>query len=289
MRLSEDQIRQYREVGYLLFEGLLDTAEVEALRAALPEVMARTGPEVIREQDGTGARLVFGTHLYSEPFRRLSLLPRLLEPCRQLLEDEVYLHQSRLNPKEGFGSGARWDWHQDYSAWQRVDGMQRPDCIMASVFIDDCSVARSPLLVIPRSHRHGFIDSIELHRDARGYSLYELDRHTVARLAGEHGIEPLIGGAGTAALVDCNLIHGSANNISPWRRAILYLIYNRVRQRLHQRRPPLVPEPARLHPAAGDRGHRPGRSVSRLPGSLDNGRRTGRMFCPCQRPPPRPW
>ena len=226
MRLSEDQIGQYRETGYLLFEGLLDTAEVEALRAALPEVMARTGPEVIREQDGAAARLVFGTHLYSEPFRRLSLLPRLLAPCRQLLEDEVYLHQSRLNPKEGFGSGARWDWHQDYSAWQRVDGMERPDCIMASVFIDDCPVARSPLLVIPRSHRHGFIESVELHRDAKGYSLYELDRDTVARLADENGIEPLIGAAGTVALVDCNLIHGSANNISPWRRAILYLIYN---------------------------------------------------------------
>ena len=37
----------------------------------------------------------------------------------------------------------------------------------------------------------------------------------MARLADENGIEPVIGGAGTAALVDCNLIHGSANNISP--------------------------------------------------------------------------
>lgn len=226
MRLNQEQIRHYREVGYLLFKSLLDAREAQALRAALPAVLSRTGPEVIREQDGAGARLVFGAHRFSEPFRLLSTLPRLLEPVRQLLNEDVYLHQSRLNPKQGFGSGARWDWHQDYSAWQRVDGMQRPDCIMASVFIDDCSVAQSPLLVIPRSHRRGFIDSIELHRDAKGYSLYELDRATVARLADEHGIEPLIGGAGTVALVDCNLIHGSANNISPWRRAILYLIYN---------------------------------------------------------------
>ena len=226
MRLNQEQIRHYREVGFLLFESLLDEREAQALRAALPAVLSRTGPEVIREQDGAGARLVFGAHRFSEPFRLLSTLPRLLEPVRQLLNEDVYLHQSRLNPKQGFGSGARWDWHQDYSAWQRVDGMQRPDCIMASVFIADCSVAQSPLLVIPRSHRRGFIDSIELHRDAKGYSLYELDRATVARLADEHGIEPLIGGAGTVALVDCNLIHGSANNISPWRRAILYLIYN---------------------------------------------------------------
>ena len=80
--------------------------------------------------------------------------------------------------------------------------------------------------MIPRSHRHGFIDSIELHRNAKGYALYELDRGTVARLADKNGIVPLIGNAGTVALVNCNLIHGSANNISPWPRAILYLIYN---------------------------------------------------------------
>ena len=257
MRLSEDQIRRYAETGYLLFEGLLDAAEVEALRAALPEVMSRTGPEVIREQDGAAARLVFGTHLYSEPFRRLSLLPRLLEPVRQLLKDEVYLHQSRLNPKEGFGSGARWDWHQDYSAWQRVDGMVRPDCIMASVFIDDCSVERSPLLVIPRSHRHGFIDSIELHRDAKGYSLYELDRDTV-------------GAAGRRErhrAADRRRRHRGAGRLQPDPRLGEQHLavaardpvpdLQRVRQRLHQRRPPLVPEPPRLHPAAAGRGHRP--------------------------------
>ena len=226
VHLRKEQILSYEENGYLVLDNLLAATEIKTLHTALPEIKSRSGPEVIREQDGGSARLVFGTHLYSEPFRRLSLLPRLLAPVKQLLNDEVYLHQSRLNPKEGFGAGAKWDWHQDYSAWQRVDGMRRPDCIMTSVFLDNCTVERSPLLVIPRSHRHGFIDSIELHRNAKGYALYELDRGTVARLADKNGIVPLIGNAGTVALVNCNLIHGSANNISPWPRAILYLIYN---------------------------------------------------------------
>lgn len=48
------------------------------------------------------------------------------------------------------------------------------------------------------------------------------------RLADENRIEPLIGNAGTVNLVNRNLIHGSANNISPWRRTIMHVIYNAV-------------------------------------------------------------
>ena len=108
--------------------------------------------------------------------------------------------------------------------------MPEPHCIMASVFIDDCTPVTSPLLVIPGTQRHGFIDSIELHEDAqgRGYSLYHLDHDTIKRLADENGIEPLIGPAGSVAFVHANVVHGSANNVSPWRRAIMYLIYNAV-------------------------------------------------------------
>ncbi len=229
MKLNDAQMAEFKEQGFLFFPGLLDTAEASILQRAMPELLDRQGPEVIREkEDPTAARLVFGAHVYCEPFRRLSLLPRLLSPARQLLTDAVYLHQSRLNPKQGFGGGAAWDWHQDYPAWQRVDGMHAPRCIMAAVFIDDCTAVKSPLLVVPGSHRHGLIDSIQLHKDAKGYALYHLDRATLQRLADEQSIEALIGPAGSVCFAHCNVVHGSANNVSPWRRAIMYLIYNAV-------------------------------------------------------------
>jgi ectoine hydroxylase len=229
MQLTESQIAEYDERGYLFCPGLLDAQEAAALQAAMPEILARHGPEVIREKtDDSSARLVFGAHVYSEPFRRLSLLPRMLIPVRQLLRDDVYLHQSRMNPKEGFGGGGQWEWHQDYSAWRIVDEMREPRCIMASVFIDDCTTVNSPLLVIPGTQSHGMIDSVHLDKDADGYSLYDLDRETVGRLANENGIESLIGPAGSVCFVNTNVIHGSANNVSPWRRAIMYLIYNAV-------------------------------------------------------------
>ena len=229
MQLTETQIAQFNKLGYLFFPELLDRDEVSILQKAMPEILSRKGPEVIREKDNPeAARLVFGAHVYSEPFRCLSLLPRLLGPVRQLLDDEVYIHQSRINPKLGMGGGGAWDWHQDYSAWHVVDGMPEPRCLMVAVFIDDCTVAKSPLLVLPGSHRDGFLDSIQLHRDAKGYSLYQLDPTTLRRLADENGIEALIGPAGSVCFCHSIVVHGSANNVSPWRRAIMYLIYNAV-------------------------------------------------------------
>ena len=87
---------------------------------------------------------------------------------------------------------------------------------MASVFIDDCSAANSPLLVVPGSQRHGTLDS-KLHQDAkgRGYALHHIDHATLEGLADENGIEALIGPAGSVAFVDCNVVHGSANNVFP--------------------------------------------------------------------------
>ena len=230
MELNGDQIAEFDNKGYLFFSDLLDEEEVALLQGALPEILSRDGPEIVREpQDSTTARLAFGAHVYSEPFQRLLTLPRILNPVRQLLRDDVYLHQSRLNPKPGFGKGTAWDWHQDFPPWHKIDGMPEPNCIMASIFIDDCSAATSPLLVLPGSQRHGLLES-KLHEDAegQGYALHTVDEDTLTRLADESGIEPLIGSAGSVAFVHCNLLHGSANNVSPWRRAIIYLNYNAV-------------------------------------------------------------
>ena len=229
MDLSGAQIAQFEERGYLLFRELLAADEVAVLQRALPAVFARQGPEIVREEGTEQApRLVFGAHIYSEPFQRLSLLPRLLNPVKQLLGEEVYLHQSRINP-QGFGSGAAWAWHQDYPPWHAIDGMREPNCIMAAVFIDDCTVAKSPLLIVPGSHRHGDLDS-QPHEDTIGkeYALQNMHRKDVARLADENGIEPLLGPAGSVCFVHCNIVHGSADNVSPWRRTIMYLIYNAV-------------------------------------------------------------
>ena len=138
MKITDEQITEFDERGYILIRDLLSQTEIEIIQSAIPEILARSGPEIVRESDNPDtARLAFGPHYYSEPFARLVQLPRIIEPVRTLLRDEVYIHQSRLNPNPGFGTGGGWEWHQDFPPWHTIDGMPEPRCIMVSVFIDD--------------------------------------------------------------------------------------------------------------------------------------------------------
>lgn len=226
MYLNDSQIEEFDRTGYLLFPGLLDEEEARVLSAAVPDLKARSGPEVVREADGEAVRQVYGGHSVSDPFARLSVMPRLLNPVQQLLRSCAYIHQSRLNPKQGF-SGGTWNWHQDFGTWHREDGMPEPRCVMTAIFLDDATPVNSPLMVLPGSQRHGIVDKVEK-ENATGYTVMQIGQDIVADYAEENGIVPLMGPAGTVAFIHCNLVHGSANNVSPYPRAIMYFNYNAV-------------------------------------------------------------
>ena len=106
--------------------------------------------------------------------------------------------------------------------------MPRPDCIVTGVLLDEANAANAPLLVVPGSQRHGFVEDAKFDEEARGYAILEIDRPTLEDLVARHGLEALTGPAGSVAFLHCNIVHGSANNITPWRRAIFYVNYNAV-------------------------------------------------------------
>jgi len=124
---------------------------------------------------------------------------------KQLLREDTYLHQSRLNPKQDFGGGV-WSWHQDFGTWHKVDGMPEPHCVMTMIFLDDCTAVNAPLLIVPGSQSFGHIDSAKKDTSAKGYALFDIDRATLTRLSDQ----------------------GSANNISPYSRTVMYFNYNAV-------------------------------------------------------------
>ena len=71
-------------------------------------------------------------------------------------------------------------------------------------------------------------------------------RAALEQLAGEGGIVPAIGGPGTVVLFDCNLLHGSAGNPTPWPRANLFVVYNSVLNALGEPSNGLSPRPRHL-------------------------------------------
>lgn len=64
------------------------------------------------------------------------LLPRLLDIAQFLLDDEVYIHQSRLNYKPGF-RGKEFYWHSDFETWHVEDGMPRLRALSISITLTE--------------------------------------------------------------------------------------------------------------------------------------------------------
>ena len=221
MRLSERQAAEFDEQGYLFLPGVFSPPEVEVLRAAVPGIFAQRRDEVWREKDGKAVRTAFAAHTYDEAFARLAAHPRMVEPVRQLLGGDVYVHQFKINGKQAF-DGDVWQWHQDYGTWARDDAMPEPRAMNVAVFLDDVSEFNGALMFIPKSHKGG---TIEAGHDVAttSYPLWTLDNATVARLVEEGGLVASNGSAGSLLMFHGNLVHASPGNISPWDRTIAYV------------------------------------------------------------------
>ena len=220
MRLTDAEIQQFDEQGYLFFPGRFTPEEAAALRREAAIVYGMERAEVWRESSGV-ARTAFAAHLYNEGFRRLGAHPRLVKPVEQLLEGNVYMHQFKVNAKAAF-DGEVWQWHQDYGTWKRDDGMPKPRAMNIAVFLDDVTAANGPLLFIPGSHKRGVVDAGH-DLETTSYPLWTLDRATVTQLAEEGGCIAPTGPAGSVLLFSSLLVHASPPNISPLNRTIVYL------------------------------------------------------------------
>ena len=163
----------------------------------------------------------FAAHTYNEGFRRLGAHPRLIEPVMRILEEEVYMHQFKVNAKAAF-KGEVWQWHQDYGTWARDDGMPEPRAMNIAVFLDEVMAINGPLMLIPKSHKEGTLTAGH-DLETTSYPLWTLEEDTVKRLADAGGIVAPTGPAGSVLMFHGNLVHASPPNITPYPRTIVYL------------------------------------------------------------------
>ncbi len=216
--LTEQQVKAYQKDGFLFFPGLLSSFEINRLKEAIEEVLMSDRKEVDREEATNQLRCAFACHTYNETFRRLSRHPKIIEPVRQLLAGEVYMHQFSIQPKVAF-VGESWDWHQDYSAWQELDGMPDTRAVNTGLFIDEVNQYNGPLYFIPGSHRYGLQRAIK--SKLRRFPATCLEPEKVTELISEGGIYCPQGPPGSLWIFHPNLVHASAENLSPWNRTII--------------------------------------------------------------------
>lgn len=238
--ITREQAERFDRNGYLVLEDLFSEKEIAFLQreagTLLGDPDALEAETVIVEPDGKEVRSIFRIHAQSSVIARLAADQRLADVARFLLNDEVYMHQSRLNYKPGF-QGKEFYWHSDFETWHVEDGMPRMRALSMSVLLAHNTPHNGPLMLIPGSHRQYLTCVGKTPDDHYRQSLKKQeygvpDEDSLAELAHRHGIVAPTGKPGSVLIFDCNIMHGSNGNITPFPRANAFLVYNAVKNRL---------------------------------------------------------
>lgn len=238
--ISQEQAERFDRDGYLVLRDLFTAEEIAGLQQAATRLIADPGAldpaTVISEPGANEVRSIFMIHRQDKVMQQLAEDERLASIARFILADEVYLHQSRLNYKPGF-VGKEFYWHSDFETWHVEDGMPRMRALSTSVLLAPNTPENGPLMIIPGSHRRfcacaGVTPDEHYLASLKKQEYGVPDTIAIAELAASGGIEAATGAAGTVVLFDCNMMHGSNGNITPFPRANAFFVYNAVSNRL---------------------------------------------------------
>lgn len=249
--LTKAQLASYERDGFILLENVFDDVEVEALldevrrMSAAPDIVARD--EAITEPGSNAVRSIFRVHELSQTLGRLARDARLIEVARQILGSEVYMHQSRANMKPGF-KGKEFYWHSDFETWHTEDGMPAMRALSCSVLLTDNNACNGPLMLIPGSQQQfiacqGRTPENHYKQSLKKQEYGVPDPVSLNLLAEQGGIRAVTAKAGSVVFFDCNTMHGSNGNISPWPRANVFMVYNSVENTLEPPKHGLEPRP----------------------------------------------
>ncbi|MBE3000677.1 ectoine hydroxylase [Nocardiopsis sp. HNM0947] len=226
--------------GFHVQRGLLTQQEVSTCRSEIEAMTrdphVRADERTVIEPDSDEVRSVFDAHLLSDHVARLLRQPRILDRARQLLGTDVYVHQSRVNFMPGFRGGGFY-WHSDFETWHAEDGMADMRAVSLSIGLTDNYPFNGGLMLMPGAHRT-FVPCLGRTPDGnyrsslRSQKVGVPQEEDIAELAYRHGIEQFTGPSGSALWFDCNSMHGSGNNITPFPRSNIFVVFNSVENTL---------------------------------------------------------
>nr|WP_291068691.1 ectoine hydroxylase [Hyphomonas sp.] len=235
-------IEAFARDGFVVLEDVFTPLEVKALLEESETLRRREDllPESrISEpgKDGADAvRSVFAPHRQSAVFECLAADERLSGLAKFILGDEVYIHQSRINYKPAF-RGKDFYWHSDFETWHTEDGMPRMRALSMSIMLNDNHPQAGPTMFIPGSHMKYVTCIGETPDDHYRQSLKRQDYGvpdpgSLSKLAEEGGIVAPAPKAGSVVVFDCNTMHGSNSNITPYERTNAFYVFNAWSNRL---------------------------------------------------------
>ena len=168
--LSGEQLEFFEENGYLAGVKILDAAQIEALRAALDELMKpeqAANPlfyEYHSNESTERDKILFhalGAWRVSEAFHDVLWTPAFLAPAAQILKGAVRFWHDQLFVKPAH-SGGVVAWHQDYSYWTRTVPVAHLTCWIG---LDASTRENGCVHYVPGSHQWNLLPRGRLAND----------------------------------------------------------------------------------------------------------------------------
>lgn len=236
--LSAAQVDAYERDGFVRGVRVLDDAQVDAVNAALAEVMTPgcAGAEHFYEyhanesaEPGTVLFHALGAWRVRAAFHDLLWNPALLVPAYQLLGAPVRFFHDQVFAKPARHGGVV-AWHQDYSYWTWTTPMAHLTCWMA---LDDVDEENGCVRYVPGSHRWPALERTALGgaMDGLADALDGEQRDALERSV------PVVLRRGEASFHHPRLVHGSGPNRSdrPRRATLVNVMADGVRSHMTER------------------------------------------------------
>ena len=219
--LSNDEINQYNDDGYILVEKVVSPDQLLKLQEMTYELIE--GSRKVSESN----------HIYDldeghskeQPRLNRIKLPHKLDPyfwdileqskitsaIKSLLGENIQLQTSKLNTKAPDG-GSSVEWHQDVAFYPLTN-----DSVLAvGLMLEDVTLENGPLQVIPKSHKGPTLD----HSNDQGLFCGAINPDDPN--FEKEKIVTITGKAGDMSVHHGRILHGSAPNRSDRARLMLF-------------------------------------------------------------------
>lgn len=238
--IDDETLKHYEQQGFMILEGVFDEQEIAAFKREMARLSndetVKASTQMFTEPDSEELRSIFKVHKISPLFEKLAKDLRLAGLAQFILNDAVYIHQSRLNYKPGF-RGKEFYWHSDFETWHVEDGMPRMRALSMSITLTENHPYNGPLMLIPGSHQEYVVCEGDTPTENFKSSLKKQEYGVpsddcLAQLAAAGNIVTATGKPGSVIVFDCNVMHGSNGNITPFPRSNVFFVYNAISNRV---------------------------------------------------------
>lgn len=228
--LTQGQRDRFWRDGVLVMEDAVSAPELENLRAVFAgwvEESRRHETDYGETLDGRARfdlepghsartpalRRVQSPEEVSDVYAGVMRHAHMVDAVAELIGPSIKFHHGKVNSKLP-GAATKVKFHQDFT----FQPMSNDDMVTALLFVDDVTLENGPLEVVPGSHE-GPLHSLwhdGIFTGTVADEVFEEHKESIVKCTGK---------AGSACLMHCSLLHGSAPNLSDRSRTLYIATY----------------------------------------------------------------